>query len=128
ERAHIVDQARLVRVRVQPDADPLDPDAATFGSVIDDRLEALGAVSVQWDAWKDPEEGWRVGLSFAVDGIERDALWAFDPRARALSPRNPAAVTLSQQGELSSLQAPRLRAVEPELPDFAATLHEPGET
>ncbi|GGA57817.1 hypothetical protein GCM10011490_04600 [Pseudoclavibacter endophyticus] len=128
ERAHIVNQARLVRVRVQPDADPLDPDAATFGSVIDDRLEALGAASIEWDAWKDPEEGWRIGLEFAVEGISRDALWAYDPRARALSPRNPAAVTLSQQGELSSLQAPRLRAVEPELPDFAGSLHEPGET
>ncbi|MGO2111965.1 MAG: septation protein SepH, partial [Pseudoclavibacter sp.] len=112
ERGHVVDQARAVKVRVQSDADPLDPESVTFGSVIDDRLEALGAESIEWDAWKDQEEGWRVGLAFVDDGIERDALWAFDPRARALSPRNPSAVTLSQQGELASLQAPRLRAVE----------------
>lgn len=112
ERAHIVNQARLVKVRVQPDADPLDAESATFGAVLDERLEILGADAVRWDAWKDPEDGWRVGLSFSVDGIDRDALWSFEPRAQALAPRNPTAITLSQQGELAHLQAPRLRAVD----------------
>ncbi|KAB1656006.1 DUF3071 domain-containing protein [Pseudoclavibacter chungangensis] len=112
ERDYIVTQARAVAVRVHPDIDPLDQDDATFGSALDERLESLEAQGVRWDAWKDPEAGWRVSLEFVVDEIERDALWSFDPKAHALGPLNASAVTLSQQGELSSLQAPRLRAVD----------------
>lgn len=114
ERDYIVTQARAVAVRVRPDLDPLDQDEATFGGAIDDRLEALAATRVRWDAHKDPDHGWRVTLDFVVDEIERDALWSFEPKAHALVPLNASAVTLSQQGELTSLQAPRLRAVDDE--------------
>lgn len=116
EREHIVEQARLVAVRVHADLDPLDAEPATFGSALDDRLESLGASRVRWDAWKDPEYGWRVGLEFEVEQIARDAMWSFEPRSHALAPLNPSAVALSQQGELASLQGPRLRVVENERP------------
>ncbi|CAG7845464.1 putative protein [Pseudoclavibacter triregionum] len=112
ERDYIVDQARAVPVRVRGDLDPLGSEGASFGSALDERLETLNAKDIAWDAWKDPETGWRVQLSFKVDELERDALWAYEPKTRSLSPKNPAATTLSQQGELASLGAPRLRAVD----------------
>lgn len=111
ERDYIVEQARSVPVRMRAEVDPLG-EGATFGSALDERLETLGAAKVRWDAWKDPEEGWQVELGFAVDELERDARWSYEPKSRSLTPRNPAATTLSQQGELSALHAPRLRAVD----------------
>lgn len=111
ERDYLVRQARAVTVRLKTDADPLGQDGTSFGEVIDDRLEASSATAVVWDAWKDDEEGWRVGLSFAVDEISREALWGFEPKTQALTPLNPTATMLSQQGEAPALGSPRLRAV-----------------
>ncbi|MDJ1370449.1 septation protein SepH [Gulosibacter molinativorax] len=111
ERGYIVEQARGVAVRLQSQIDPLSREGATFGTTIDDRLEQLGAKDVRWDAWKDPETGWHVGLNFVTEDVSRNALWTFDSRAHSLHPSSPAAVTLSQQGEPSSLMGPHLRAV-----------------
>jgi len=130
ERAYIVEQARGVSVRTSADVDPLGDGA--FGEAIDERLEQLAASGVRWDAWKDVEAGWRVGLSFHVDSIARDALWAFEPKSHSLRPLNQTATTLSQlHTELSSLGGgPRLRAVdaavEPPREDAAVT--EPAAT
>ena len=111
ERDYVVRQARAVTVRLKTDTDPLGQEGTSFGEVIDDRLEASVATAIIWDAWKDEEEGWRVGLSFAVDEISREALWGFEPKTQALTPLNPTATMLSQQGEPTSLGSPRLRAV-----------------
>lgn len=111
ERGYIVDQARSVTVRIQSQIDPLSRDGATFGSTIDDRLEQLGATDISWDAWKDPETGWHIGLNFVTEDVARNALWAFDARSHTLRPASPAAITLSQQGEPTSLVGPHLRAV-----------------
>ncbi|KAB1644027.1 septation protein SepH [Gulosibacter chungangensis] len=117
ERGYIVEQARAVGVRLQPQIDPLSRDGATFGSTIDDRLEQLGASEIHWDAWKDPETGWHVGLDFITEDVARNALWNFDPRSHTLQPASPAAITLSQQGEPTALMGPHLRAVKREPTD-----------
>lgn len=111
ERGYIVEQARAVAVRLQSQIDPLSREGATFGSTLDDRLEQLGATDVRWDAWKDPETGWHIGLNFVTEDVARNALWSFDSRAHTLHPSSPAAVTLSQQGQPTSLAGPHLRAV-----------------
>ncbi|WP_185714889.1 septation protein SepH [Gulosibacter macacae] len=112
ERGYIVEQARSVSVRVQQPLDPLAGEGATFGSAIDDRLEQLAANSIRWDAWKDPETGWHVGLDFVTDDVTRNALWSFDAKIHSLQAISPAAITLSQQGELPPLGGPHLRAVD----------------
>ena len=114
ERDYMVEQARGVSVRVQSDVDPMGSDGATFGGVLDERLETINARDIAWDGWKDPETGWHIKLSFTVDSLEREAIWTFEPKSRALSPKNDHATTLSQQGELESLAAPTLRAVQQE--------------
>ena len=112
ERGYIVEQARAVPVRVAQPLDPLAGEGATFGGAIDDRLEQLEASGVRWDAWRDPETGWHIGLDFVADDVTRNALWKFDARTRTLEAVSPAAITLSQQGELPPLGGPHLRAVE----------------
>jgi hypothetical protein len=111
ERGYIVEQARAVPVRLQPNVDPLASEATTFGAAIDERLEQLEARQVRWDAWRDPETGWHVGLNFVTGDVERHALWKFDTKAHSLRPDSPAAVTLSQQGEVQGMRGPHLRAV-----------------
>ncbi|WP_311477839.1 septation protein SepH [uncultured Gulosibacter sp.] len=112
ERGYLVEQARAVPVRLQQAIDPLSGEGATFGSTIDERLEQLGAERVRWDAWKDPDEGWRIGIDFTTDDVERNALWAFDPKSQSLDPLTPAATNLSQQDGVDHAGAPHLRVVD----------------
>lgn len=112
ERGYLVEQARAVPVRLHQSIDPLAGEGATFGSAIDERLEQLGAEGVRWDAWKDPDEGWRIGIDFTTDEVERNALWAFDPKSQSLDPLTPAATNLSQQDGVGHVSGPHLRAVD----------------
>ena len=126
ERGYIVEQARSVPVRVQQPLDPLASEEATFGSAIDERLEQLAAREVRWDAWRDPETGWHVGLDFVTDDVTRNALWQFDAKSHTLDAVSPAAITLSQQGELPPLGGPHLRAVESHRTDAVIPVVEPA--
>ena len=128
ERGYIVEQARAVAVRVQQQLDPLATDDATFGTAIDDRLEQLSATNIHWDAWRDLETGWHVGLNFVTDEVTRNALWKFDAKSHSLEAISPAAITLSQQGELPPLGGPHLRAVEAHRTDAVIPIAQPEPT
>lgn len=110
EREYIVSSALSVPVHTAIDPDPVDGDA-NFGSVIRERLSALGASNERWASWKEPDGGWIVKLSFTADEIDHDARWSFEPKKNALSPLGNEAIALSQQGELKGALIPRLRAV-----------------
>lgn len=124
ERAYVVEQARAVPVRVSAPVDPLAGEGASFGAVIDARLEALHAQNVRWDAWRDPETGWHVGLDFMSGEAERNALWEFDVKGHTLRPASPTAVTLSQQGDAPTLTGPHLRAVQSDTGELIPVEHE----
>lgn len=126
ERGYLVEQARAVAVRVQQPLDPLSSEEATFGTAIDERLEQLAARDVRWDAWRDPETGWHVGLDFVTDDVTRNALWRFDAKSHTLEALSPAAITLSQQGELPPLGGPHLRAVEVHRTEAVIPVDEPA--
>lgn len=110
EREYIVSSALSVPVHTAIDPDPVDG-GANFGSVIRERLAALGASNERWASWKEPDGGWIVKLSFTADEIDHDARWGFEPKKNALSPMGNEAIALSQQGELKGALIPRLRAV-----------------
>jgi hypothetical protein len=110
EREYIVSSALSVPVHTAIDPDPVDG-GANFGSVIRERLAALGASNERWASWKEPDGGWIVKLSFTADNIDHDARWGFEPKKNALSPMGNEAIALSQQGELKGALIPRLRAV-----------------
>jgi hypothetical protein len=113
ERDYVVQTARSVPVHAALDTDPLG-EGATFGSIIAERLEDLGADGERWASWKEAGEGWVVKLAFTANKIDHDARWRFDPKKLALDPMNGEAVTLSQQGESRGVLIPRLRAVHPD--------------
>jgi hypothetical protein len=110
EREFVVETALGVAVHTAMDSDPMSV-GRTFGTVIRERLVALGALGERWASWKDPEEGWIVKLAFTAEQIEHDARWSFDPKRLTLAPLNNEAITLSQQGETQGGLIPRLRAV-----------------
>ena len=110
EREYVIESALNVSVHTAVETDPL-AEGATFGSVIRSRLAEMGAIGERWASWKEQGGGWIVKLNFVAEQIERDARWAFEPKKSALSPLNPEAVSLSQQGELPASLLPRLRAV-----------------
>ncbi|RFA09455.1 hypothetical protein B7R54_09610 [Subtercola boreus] len=117
ERLHIVSSALKVAVKVASSNDPLrgdplsDEQSSTFGEVIDERLEGLGATDLRWASWKE-ESGWIVKLTFTASEIDHDARWQYEPKRHSLTPLNSGAITLSQHGELSDGLIPRLRAVD----------------
>ena len=109
EREFVLETA--LGVAVHASADAQEPGGSTFGIAIRSRLHTLGAINEHWASWKDADAGWIVKLSYTAEQIDHDARWSFDPRKLSLSPLNPAATTLSQQGEAPSGLVPRLRAV-----------------
>lgn len=110
EREFVVTSALAVPVHTAMESDPLGG-GSTFGTVIRERLHALGAVGERWASWKEVGGGWIVKLAFTAEQIDHDARWAFDPKKSTLAPLNAEANTLSQQGEMTPL-VPRLRAVD----------------
>lgn len=110
EREHIVATALSVPVR-RPAGN--SEEEATFGAVLRERLASLAASGERWAAWREPDSGWIVKLSFTSDEIDHDARWSFDVRTQTLDPLNAEAITLSQHGELREGLIPRLRAVAP---------------
>jgi hypothetical protein len=110
EREFVIESALNVPVHVAVETDPLDG-GATFGAVIRQRLADAGALSERWASWKEQGGGWIVKLTFTAGQVEHDARWGFEPKKAALTPLNPEAVSLSQQGDLPASLIPRLRAV-----------------
>jgi hypothetical protein len=109
ERDYVLESALNVPVQMAVETDPEEP--ATFGSVIRERLADAGAVGERWASWKEQGGGWIVKLTFTIEQVEHDARWGFEPKKAALSPINPEAVSLSQQGQMPTSLIPRLRAV-----------------
>ena len=110
EREFVIQSALNVPVHTAMELDPL-AGGATFGGVIRRRLVDAGALNERWASWKEEGGSWIVKLTFVTEQIDRDARWSFEPKKSALSPMNPEAVSLSQQGELPQNLVPRLRAV-----------------
>lgn len=79
EREYVAEQARGTRVG-------RDVGAPVLGDLVVDRLAARGVDpdTVQWDAFREPGEGWAVVARYRVDGKDREARWGFDPSARSV--------------------------------------------
>jgi len=110
EREFVVETALGVAVHMAVETDPA-AGGMTFGTVITNRLQTLGAINERWASWKEEGAGWVVKLSFTADHVDHDARWRFDPKKLALTPINAEATNLSQQGDSAGALIPRLRAV-----------------
>ncbi len=119
EREWVVQSALAVPVHTAVEPDPLAP-PRTFGTVLQERLQELGATGERWTSWREQGAGWIVKLAFTVEGADHDARWQFDPRKLTLVPLGREAITLSQQDDSARTLLPRLRAVTPDEADDAS--------
>lgn len=115
ERAYIVELARSTRIG-------RDSTSPTLSDLVGDRLAGRGIDpgSVEWDAWRELDEPWRVAADFATAGRTVRAMWTFDHVAKALTAEDEESTWLTET-ELLEAPIPRrhLAAVRP---DLAATV------
>ncbi|MDQ6896299.1 MAG: septation protein SepH, partial [Actinomycetota bacterium] len=97
ERAHVADQARLVRVRHRGGA--TTGSAPTLQGRVAQRMRERGVdpeTSTSWDAARAPEATtWTVILTFAAGGRQRHAVWTYDPVLRSVEAADDEARWLS---------------------------------
>ncbi|WP_062529209.1 septation protein SepH [Demequina rhizosphaerae] len=101
ERQYIADLARDTRIG-------RDPSAPQLGELVTDRLAARGVdpESVEWDAWREIDEPWKVAADYRVSGRGVRALWTFDHTARTVTAEDEEARWLSET-ELLDVPIPR---------------------
>lgn len=118
ERAYIVELARSTRIG-------RDSTSPTLGDLVGDRLagRAIDPASVEWDAWRELDEPWRVAADFATAGRTVRAMWTFDHVAKALTAEDEESTWLTET-ELLEAPIPRrhLAAVRPDLASAVAPL------
>ena len=118
ERAYIVELARSTRIG-------RDSTSPTLGDLVGDRLagRAIDPASVEWDAWREVDEPWRVAADFATAGRTVRAMWTFDHVAKALTAEDEESTWLTET-ELLEAPIPRrhLAAVRPDSASAAVPL------
>jgi hypothetical protein len=118
ERAYIVELARSTRIG-------RDATSPTLGDLVGDRLagRAIDPATVEWDAWREVDEPWRVAADFATAGRTVRAMWTFDHVAKALTAEDEESTWLTET-ELLEAPIPRrhLAAVRPDLGSAAVPL------
>ena len=118
ERAYIVQLARSTRIG-------RDATSPTLGDLVGDRLagRAIDPATVEWDAWREVDEPWRVAADFATAGRTVRAMWTFDHVAKALTAEDEESTWLTET-ELLEAPIPRrhLAAVRPDLGSAAVPL------
>lgn len=80
ERTYVIEQARSTRIGRDSGAPVLD-------DLVTDRLAARGVdpESIVWEAWRAPDEPWRVAVDFKVEDRTVRAMWTYDHSARSLT-------------------------------------------
>ncbi|NTV39072.1 MAG: DUF3071 domain-containing protein [Demequinaceae bacterium] len=120
ERAYIVELARSTRIG-------RDATSPTLGDLVGDRLagRAIDPAMVEWDAWRELDEPWRVAADFVTAGRTVRAMWTFDHVAKALTAEDEESTWLTET-ELLEAPIPRrhLAAVRPDLGSGAVPLAE----
>ncbi len=118
ERAYIVELALSTRIG-------RDATSPTLGDLVGDRLagRAIDPASVEWDAWRELDEPWRVAADFATAGRTVRAMWTFDHVAKALTAEDEESTWLTET-ELLEAPIPRrhLAAVRPDLASATSPL------
>lgn len=107
ELEYVLEQAMQVPVRT---SNKSSANGEIFGTVIEERLAALGATQISWRAFKDPEKGSQISLEYTLYGTQNQALWAFNMVKSQLAPENDEALELSKQ-QVSDVLIPKPRAI-----------------
>jgi len=80
ERRYVIEQAQATRIG-------RDSGAPVLVDLVVDRVAARHAdtASLQWDAWREADEPWRVSVTFRIDERTVRGVWTFDHGARSLT-------------------------------------------
>ncbi len=103
ERAHVADQARLVRVRHRGGS--AGGAAPTLQGRVAQRMRERGVdpETSTWDAWRLPDAtSWTVAITFAAGGRQRQASWVYDPVLRSVEAVDDEARWLSADDQPAS--------------------------
>lgn len=93
ERAFMAEKAQNTQVRRQGESH-----GQKLGEIVLERLAKRGADdpgSVRWDSWRREDGTWTVQAVYKISGETYEALWAFDPPRRLVTPEDDEARLLS---------------------------------
>lgn len=93
ERAFMAEKAQNTQVRRQGESHGLK-----LGEIVQERLTKRGAddpSAVHWDSWRREDGTWTVQALYRISGEPYEALWAFDPPRRLVTPEDDEARLLS---------------------------------
>jgi hypothetical protein len=93
ERAFMAEKAQNTQVRRQG-----ENHGQKLGEIVLERLTKRGAEdpsAVRWDSWRREDGTWTVQAVYRISGETYEALWAFDPPRRLVTPEDDEARMLS---------------------------------
>src|SRR5258708_6512157 len=92
ERAFMAERAQNTQVRRAGETH-----GPKLGDVVRERLAQREPDhdSAQWDSWRRDDGIWTVRLAFRIGGLHYEAVWAFDPPRRLVTPADDEARLLS---------------------------------
>jgi hypothetical protein len=93
ERAFMAEKAQNTQVRRQG-----ENHGQKLGEIVGERLAKRGAedpAAVRWDSWRRDDGTWTVQAIYKISGETYEALWAFDPPRRLVTPEDDEARLLS---------------------------------
>jgi hypothetical protein len=93
ERAFMAEKAQNTQVRRQGESH-----GQKLGEIVLERLAKRGAddpAAVRWDSWRRDDGTWTVQAIYKISGELYEALWAFDPPRRLVTPEDDEARLLS---------------------------------
>ncbi|MEZ0108123.1 hypothetical protein ABH920_002121 [Catenulispora sp. EB89] len=113
ERAFMAEKAQNTQVRRQG-----ENHGQKLGEIVFERLTKRGAedpTAVRWDSWRREDGTWTVQAVYKISGETYEALWAFDPPRRLVTPED-------DEARLLSSDAAAIAAAEPMFPFVAASV------
>lgn len=113
ERAFMAEKAQNTQVRRQG-----ENHGQKLGEIVAERLTKRGAEDsalVRWDSWRREDGTWTVQAVYKISGETYEALWAFDPPRRLVTPED-------DEARLLSSDAASLASAEPMFPFVAASV------
>jgi hypothetical protein len=93
ERAFMAEKAQNTQVRRQGESH-----GQKLGEIVLERLAKRGAddpAAVRWDSWRREDGTWTVQAVYRISSETYEALWAFDPPRRLVTPEDDEARLLS---------------------------------
>lgn len=113
ERAFMAEKAQNTQVRRQG-----ENHGQKLGEIVGERLAKRGAedpAAVRWDSWRRDDGTWTVQAVYKISGETYEALWAFDPPRRLVTPED-------DEARLLSSDAAALADSQPMFPFVAASV------